>query len=443
MTETTTLSTVQVMMKKVSDGSHADRDLRRGFMTKHMIKGAAGGIRGADYLDHEAEFLDRRDSAASVNLRASDQERALAEKLMKLAAQGGAPAQAQTVKAMSSTVSAAIVDAVDTRQVVNVSAARAENERATPKEKLEDERVKRKLLLRDPEPVDDDFEDDEDEAAGEDDIEWVGPFADEGVDAALAASSLEQISRLIDDPEAEMRVYGTLRLLDPADMRAGLGSPLRVARHLRVIADRMLQSGQFSRDEVLQYLTGCFVNLGHEFGGSALRSFAFNVGISQIYPLEVLAHASRVLPDFLPRTTLAPFITGRKRRRLKAGKVATLTCDPSIKITGFALKGGGEPGYQFAPRSDPGEFALCVLTPGYFTLLLMGLDVHGLERIQEIRLAVEDQVTGEIPGEDPDLAEARQKAEARQQREDKKKAVASPAPPRKKKKKKKPPVFPG
>jgi hypothetical protein len=257
-----------------------------------------------------------------------------------------------------------------------------------------------------------------------------------------------------------MRIYGTLRLLDPADMRAGLGTPLRVARHLRVVADRMLASGQFSRDEVLQYLTGCFVNLGRDFGGSALRSFAFSVGISAIYPLEVIAHATKVIPEFLPRTTLAPFVTGRKRRRLKAGKVSTLSCDPAIKITGFALKGGGEPGYQFAPRQQPGEFALCVLTPGYYTLLLMGLDAYGLERVQELRLAVEDAVTGAVPGDDPDAIEAQRKAAQRRQDDEarQRQAQAASSTPRaiaaavttdataaplKKKKKKKPPTFPG
>lgn len=370
-------------------GGHAERDLRRGFMTKHMIKGAAGGIRGADYQDLEAEFLERRDGAAAINARKTGRQQSLAAQLMQAAAQGQAITTVDAAKSAGPVTIAAAVDGVDARNVVNATAAQAEKERIDPKVKIEDDRVKRKLLLRDPDSAEEEWEE-EDEEEIDIDVEWTGPFADGEVDTILRDCSNEQIGRIATDSEAEMRIYGTLRLLDPADMREVLGTPLRIARHLRVVAERMLASDRFSRLDVIHYLTGCIVNMGPVFGGSALRCFCASVGISAIYPLEVVHHLAELVPQFIPRTTLAPFLLGRKKRVARAGKPMTISCDPGLKITGLALKGGGEPGYQFAPRSEAGKFALCVLTEGYYRFLLSAVDPYGFERVQELWLKVKD-----------------------------------------------------
>ncbi|MBN2359498.1 MAG: hypothetical protein JXR83_08580 [Deltaproteobacteria bacterium] len=378
-------------MAKIEDGGHQLRDVKRGFSTKQMIKGAGGGMRGADYLDLEAEFLERRDSSASVNLRASDQELALASSMMKAAAAG--QLGAQEAQRLKPSAAPGVTDAVDARQVVNPAAAQAETDKLDEQTRLEDERVKRKLLLRDHEEKAE--EDGEEEEEGDEDVEWVGPFADSDVDTVLKGSTTEQIGRLVQDPEVEMRIYGSLRLVDPNDMRQALATPLRVARHLRVIAGRMLQDAGFSRDDVVHYLSGCFVNLGREFGGPALRNYTSSVGVGAVYPLEVVEHLTEIAPWFIPKTTVAPFVLGRKRITMRAGKAITLRCDPSIKITAFALKGGGEPGYQFAPRPEAGEFGLNVLTPGKYTLLLCGVDDYGFERVQELKVTVKDPAQSE------------------------------------------------
>jgi len=378
------------MAKTIDDGGHQLRDVQRGFSTKQAIKGAAGGMRGADYQDLEAEYLEKRDGGASVNLRASDQEMALAGKLLKAAASGQLDAKPEEAARLQAAANAVATDAIDPRLVVNPAAAQVENEKIDEKTKLEDEKIKRKLLLRDPENQQEDLEDDEDTEAGDEDVDWVGPFADGGVDAALKAASNEQIGRLVKDPEVEMRVYGSLRLVDPSDMRQALGTPLRVARHLQVIAGRMLKDAGFTRDDVVHYLSGCFVNLGRDFGGPALRNYITSVGVGAVYPLEVVEHLTEIAPWFIPKTTIAPFVLGKKRVTMKAGKAITLRCDPAIKITSFALKGGGEPGYQFAPRHEAGEFGLNVLTPGKYTLLLCGVDGYGFERLQEIKVTVKD-----------------------------------------------------
>jgi len=261
------------MSKIVHDGGHAARDLRRGFMTKHIVKGAAGGTRGVDYQDFDAEYLEKRDGSDALNARASNKEAALATRLMKEAvkAQGSHSEQA---KQSGPVGGARAIDTVDSRQVVNVTASKVETEKVDPKIKLADEKVKRKLLLQN-EAEEEEIEHDDDESdANEEDIEWVGPFADHDVDGLLASSNNDQILRLIQDPEVEMRIYGTLRLLDPSDMREALGTSLRVARHLRVVAERMLASGEFKRNEIIHYLTGSMINMGKEFGGSAMRAFA-------------------------------------------------------------------------------------------------------------------------------------------------------------------------
>lgn len=382
------------MAVKVSDGNHAHRDFSRGLQTKNIVKGAAGGIRGVDYQDRDAEYIERRDGAAAVNLRAGDKETEHANRLMREAVQG--QGQAQKTSKSTATQTTLATDSMDARQLVNVTAAEAKTEKRDVKAQLKEEKIKRKLLLQDEAAADEDLDDEEAQTEDED-IEWVGPFADPDVDRILRKVSTDMISRLVQDPETEMRIYGTLRLLDPQDMRAALSTPLRVARHLRVVADRMFDSGEFGRDDVVQYLAGSLINLGKDFGGPALRAFASSVGISRIYPLEVIHRVANIAPSFVPKLTLAPFISGRKTRTVKAGKTFELRCDPDLRITSLALKDGGMPGYQFAPRSEPGVFAFNILTPGRFTFLLLGLDNYGFERLQSFDINVADAVTGEIP----------------------------------------------
>ena len=390
------------MAVKAYTGAHAKRDFVRGLQTKNIVKGAAGGIRGVDYQDRQAEYLERRDGAAAVNLRAGDKETEQANELMRQAVNG--QAQSTETKSSSKTSQALAKDGMDARQAVNVTSSEAKQEKINPKTLAKDEKIKRKLLLADDEDEQEE-NDEEEELDQEEDIEWVGPFADPDVDKILRKSSNAQILRLIQDPEVEMRIYGTLRLLDPQDMRKALSTPLRVARHLRVVADRMLDAGEFERDEVVHYLAGSLINLGKDFGGPALRAFANSVGISSIYPLEVIQQVAEIAPSYLPKLTLAPFITGRKTRTVKAGKTFELRCDPDLRITGLALEGGGMPGYQFAPRADPGLFAFNILSPGRFCFLLQGLDKYGFERIQRYFINVKDPQTGLVP-------EAETKAEA-------------------------------
>jgi len=122
---------------------------------------------------------------------------------------------------------------------------------------------------------------------------------------------------------------------------------------------------------------------------------------------EVINQVAEIAPDYLPKVTLAPFISGRKTRTVKAGKTFELRCDPDLRITGLALEGGGMPGYQFAPRTEPGVFAFNILSPGRFCFLLQGLDKYGFERIQRFYINVRDPQTGLVP--DPEKKDRKTK----------------------------------
>lgn len=370
------------------DGAHGARDLQRGLQTKNLVKGAAGGARGVDYQDAEGEFLERRDKAGGASARSVYQEGQAknAERLHQ------ARRAEQAKEALQGSAADTQDDTFDPRKLVNQQAAPKETPEQQ-RQKLEVEKLKKKLLGQgdsedETDDDDDDAEDAEEDADGAvNEASDSSVFADASVDRATRKARAEVLARLLDDPEVEMRVYGTVHLRSAQSLREVFKTPLRIARHLNVLAQRLATSPE-QRAGVVSSLADTIVELGPGLGRRSLSSFMHGVGIGEVYPLEVLEHIVLHHPRFLPQTGLRPFLTSPPRLEGEEGVPIEVRCDPALKLTGFALKGGGFPGYAFEPQKEPGCFALNIDTRGRYTLLLLAVDAAKNESLQELRVRV-------------------------------------------------------
>jgi len=349
-------------------GAHSARDFNRGFMTKNIIKGAGGGARGVDFQDAEADFLSRGE---------------------KPAAGGPVVAEAQASPQGNDAEARALAAQNAERLAQELAAEFAQLQRdkvETPQEYKDEEKKKKKLALRE------ENHNSENEAAAIPDEEVLA----EPVDDDHRAHLLANIARLLQDPTAERRVLGALALTDPEQMRKTLGSPVRVAKHLLVLAGRMLKEKEKERGYVVEYLANTFLALGPEFGKRAFKDFSGAIGIGSIYPLEV--HERLLLTDdkFLP-TLKCRFTSGRRVLKGMVREMILLEYPADMRITEFGVKGGCKTGYQLTPLKERGKYGLKLFEPGEFRLLMLGVDTMGFERLEELRIQVEPNPVAAVP----------------------------------------------
>lgn len=359
-----------------SDGNHSFRDFARGFQTKNLVKGMNGGTRGVDFQDDNAEAIERFERAA---------------------AERSSSARAGAVTAVADVGGGDSFDNVDAApdfSLVVPDVGAQEKSEDTRRRRLEAERIKKKIKRawddQDEEADPDEDEEDDEDAAPEDvpDDAPDSPFATRVIDRALRRAQADVIEQLLQDPSVELRVYGTLRLQQPEEMRRALGTPLRVARHLNVLARRLLTLDGARRPTVVAYLASCMRALGPGFGQSVLSSFSAGVGIGEVYPLEVIDSLLLMDPHFVPNLSRGAFLTSSPRVELFEGVAGLVQAPPDMKVTAFALKGGGNVGYEFFPATEPGAFHLLLDTAGRYRLLLRGVHADKRELLQEIRVNV-------------------------------------------------------
>ncbi|MBI5497979.1 MAG: hypothetical protein HY904_23450 [Deltaproteobacteria bacterium] len=339
---------------------HAKRDFFRGAMTKHLVKGAAGGARGVDYQDFEAENRERAANAPRTASATGPDAVGAAD------GDGGGGRQQQQ-------------QAQGTSDFINYDAVQAPVVKdGTPAALKEEEKKKKKLQQQQHDP--------DKEGSGEDAEAGGVDVLAEPNGALHHQQILSSIARLLADPNTERQVYGAFLLMDPEQMKKTLGTPIRVAKHLLVLADRMVQRGQ-PRTDVLDYVAGTFLKLGPEFGKRAFSDYSRNIGIGSIYPLEVREKLVLADDKFLP--TLKCRFTSSKR--MLAGKVKetiVLQYPDDVTITEFAVKGGTRKGYQLVPMKEKGKHGLRFFEPGPYQVLIMSTDPMGFERMEEIRVEV-------------------------------------------------------
>jgi hypothetical protein len=370
--------------KPVNANEHMVRDFMRGFQTKNVVKGAGGGALGVDYQDADAEFMERLKNAAGVKAKGG--------------ASGGGAEGERPPPAVNSGMTQQVEQQIRNDLLMaeiaahnlNISATTVQHTQQALQHK-DDEKKKRKPTAENPT---DDPENPEDQAEAESagaDVDVLAIPNDEAHQRLI----LDNIAKILRDPGAERRVFGALALTEPEHMRKTLGTPVRVAKHLLVLAGRMIEKGH-ERTAVVEYLAGVFLALGGDFGRRAYKDFAGGIGIGAVYPLEVAEKLIALDDKFLP-ILKCRFTSGKRWLQGKVKEALPIEYPEDLIITGFALKGGGKPGYQLVPRKEKGKHGLRVFEAGEFKLLLMGVDPMGFERLEELKVTITGQPTASPP----------------------------------------------
>lgn len=377
--------------------------------TRRSVAGAAGGMLGVDYEDHR-----RPDPALQAKTKKDDPtlaERRLAEKQSQLA-QG----QAQPGR---STDKGDLGLGRDAAYVV----------RPDEEAPLREKRRKKRHIARDRFQIDkdapelvrkrewDSASDDERSEADEQELDVADWFASDSVTAEGGPA----VSRAHLFDERKRPEPGDPSLRDPESIQRALGAPASYAKHVMILAEVFRRTTGASRGEALGYLAAMFVGLrDRSFGRLALKEFGPSTGILDIYPLEVVEHVLEQHPGYLPKAGFGTIFRkdGEDRRELtaKVDEEIWLDYPESLKVRGFALKGGGCPGYVFEPGPEPGRYRLVFHTPGRFEVLLSATNRAGYTMIDRVRVEVRDTKGRKASAPLPETRAYPERNEARIQR---------------------------
>lgn len=192
--------------------------------------------------------------------------------------------------------------------------------------------------------------------------------------------------------EAEDALLGEGRVGDErvtSEELASMGSRV-AAHHLMVLLAK--KRHERARESVLSEVGDLLIGLGRPHAVRRILLDMPDAGrIVDVYPLEVLAYVYARRPDLLPDIELGPIVTNKaelEAARHLAGEVILIKVPLSLKMRGFALEGGGTPGYCFQPGA-PAEYRLELGAGGTFHLLVRG-DVRKKILIDRVVLRVDD-----------------------------------------------------
>lgn len=113
--------------------------------------------------------------------------------------------------------------------------------------------------------------------------------------------------------------------------------------------------------------------------------------IVDIYPLEVMVRIMERAPAALPGVQFGPIVlnaTDIEARTWPVGEVVELRVPLNLRMKGFALEGGGSPGYAFAP-GPPAAYWLEIGAAGTYSLLVRG-EVRKSIRVDRVTVNVAD-----------------------------------------------------
>lgn len=343
-------------------------------LTRRSVAGAAGGMKGVDYEDDRrpepGHELSSRGGPSAGELRAGERSGA------PLGAAAGDEraglAQPDASKIVPDHEGAAPLHTRRRRRVV------ARDRLTIDKDAPE--------LKRNRKRTDDDDDESSDERSSEQTLEF---FPDAVGDAGLAPSvSRAQLFSPDSRPEP-----GDLSLTDPDAIQRALETPLAYAKHAMILGEAFRRSTGASRHEAIEYLARLFVApRDRTFGRSALKEFGPASGILDVYPLEVVAHVLDHYPQFLPKVSRGRFFHQSGERapawRTDTQTPVILEYPEDLKLRGFALVGGGTPGYVFEPADVPGRYSLLVRSPGRWTCSVSGVSRTGHTTVDTLVLQV-------------------------------------------------------
>lgn len=182
------------------------------------------------------------------------------------------------------------------------------------------------------------------------------------------------------------------RLGDPnldADTMRGLNSSL-LAEHLMILLAN--KRARQKRTQVLAEIGDLILGLNQKERINKILALMPQVGrIVDIYPLEILAYLLEQAPEIMSKHEFRHFVRNRDEllaSRFDVGEPIELRVPVALKMRGFALSGGGNPGYAFAP-GPPGVYWLEFGGVGSFELLLRG-EMRRVSYIDRLTLHIHD-----------------------------------------------------
>jgi hypothetical protein len=205
----------------------------------------------------------------------------------------------------------------------------------------------------------------------------------------------------------ERRAFvGDPRLTDPLAIKEALGSPVAYAKHAMILAEAFRTTTGATRQEAIGYLALMFAALGdRNFARQALKELGPATGIVDLYPLEVTERVIEFHPGLLLKVGFGTLFARSKKKEpvleLEAGVPHELHYRPGLKIRGFALKGGGRPGYRFQPGASEGLYTLTIFVPGRHQLLISALARSGHTVIDRLDVLVREGPHALPPLEEP------------------------------------------
>jgi hypothetical protein len=202
---------------------------------------------------------------------------------------------------------------------------------------------------------------------------------------------------------------GDMALTNPNEMKRLLGPSVRFAQHAMLLAEARLKEGA-PREDALRYLASIYLGVADRaYANKALREFGASTGIVDLYPLEVMRHLLEHVPSFLSRVSTASFLSATPAGgyKAKAGVPLKLAFEATLRIRGFAIKGGEKPGYLLEPLDPAGTYHLTFGSPGAFTVMMSALDKIGTLHLQEFRV---DVAPGDVAALDTAAAMKRERS---------------------------------
>ena len=181
------------------------------------------------------------------------------------------------------------------------------------------------------------------------------------------------------------------RVGDPtvtADELGRMGNVI-ATRHLLTLL--MRRRADLRRNEVIEEVTRLLMDLND---GPLARRLLLQMTeierIIDIYPLEVIVRMMERAPNILPRFEFGPVVLNADEltaRTWPVGEVVPLRVPLNMRLKGFALSGGGTPGYTLAP-GPLATYWLEMGAPGSYSLLFRG-EVRRTYRVDRLELRFE------------------------------------------------------
>lgn len=343
-------------------------------LTRRTVKGAAGGLKGVDYEDDwwAQPGAERRPVREGAGLRPGE------EGARRAAAQAQAEGRPQNTREGAEGTDQEDETILDDEDAVTRDAKARRNRQNLARDRLSVDKDA-------PEIIRERSWDSEEEEPAEDEEEDRWQDLDAIGEAIADAPSRAALFQTDERPPP-----GTPGLTDPAEIRRFMETPVRYAQHAMLLAEAFMRHTGATRAEGVAYLARLFMALPDPaFSQAAFRQLGPATGIIDIYPLEVVEHIIEDYPAFLPRHRFGRvFHTEQASLLVDPGEEAPLYYEPTLKIRGFGVKGGGELGYRFEPSEARDAYTLSIEASGRFTLLVCGRRPSGETELQRLEVTV-------------------------------------------------------